>query len=71
MKKKMTKVLIYFIMFFATLSNAQTLSKPLQHVASGWERIYIKDVGSLDLPPTMEIQNSNYSLVHDKNLMYT
>lgn len=27
---------------------------------SGWEKIYIKNVGSFDLPPTMEIQKGKY-----------
>jgi hypothetical protein len=27
---------------------------------TGWERIYIKNVGSFDLPPTMEVQKGKY-----------
>lgn len=27
---------------------------------SGWEKIYIKNVGSFDLPPTMEVQKGKY-----------
>lgn len=33
---------------------------PLPTLPSGWERVYIKNVGSFDLPPTMEIQKGKY-----------
>jgi hypothetical protein len=33
---------------------------PLPTLFSGWERIYIKNVGSFDLPPIMEIQKGVY-----------
>ena len=32
----------------------------IQPVQKGWERIYIKDLGYFDLPPTMEIQKGKY-----------
>ena len=38
---------------------AQT-SQPLPTLQTGWERIYIKNVGSFDLPPTMEVQKGKY-----------
>ena len=53
-------------MFFATLCNAQTLPKPLPPAAADWKRIYIKDVGSFDLPPTMEVQSEKYRTFFDK-----
>jgi hypothetical protein len=43
--------------FFAKSTFGQGVLKPIQN---GWERIYIKDVGYFDMPPTMEIQNGKY-----------
>jgi hypothetical protein len=37
---------------------AQTLPTPT--VPTGWEKIYIKNIGSFDLPPTMEVQKGKY-----------
>ena len=38
---------------------AQT-SQPLPPLQTGWKRIYIKNVGSFDIPPTMEVQSGKY-----------
>jgi hypothetical protein len=38
----------------------------LDETADGWERIYIKDAGSFDIPPTMEIQNDSYQELVEK-----
>lgn len=49
-------------MFAVNIANsfcyAQTLTLPT--LTSGWERIYISDVGSFDMPSTMEIQAGKY-----------
>jgi hypothetical protein len=60
MKKLITLVSIVIVVYFTLFCNAQTLPRPLPVVAHGWERIYIKDVGSFDLPPIMEVQNEKY-----------
>lgn len=50
---------IFTFLFFAVqFCFAQTL--PLPTLPTGWERVYIKNVGSFDLPPTMEIQKGKY-----------
>jgi len=35
-------------------------------VQEGWQTIYIKDVGSFDIPPTMEIKDNNYTSYYDE-----
>jgi len=35
-------------------------TKPPLALKTGWNRIYIKDVGYFDLPPTMEVQKGKY-----------
>jgi hypothetical protein len=64
MKRLITLVLI--ILFFKLFSNAQALPRPLPIVASNWERISVKDLGSFDLPPTMEVQSDKYRVFFDK-----
>lgn len=55
--KKLTSITT--ILFWAfQFCFAQTLPSPT--VPTGWERIYIKNVGSFDLPPTMEVQKGKY-----------
>jgi hypothetical protein len=53
---------IFFILFAVNIASslccAQTF--PLPTLPSGWERIYISNVGSFDLPSTMEIQAGKY-----------
>lgn len=55
---KRTATLIFCIICLTQYSYGQTSfpSTP----PTGWERIYIKDVGSFDLPPSMEIQKGQY-----------
>jgi hypothetical protein len=53
-------VIMLIVILSVKFGNTQTLPQPLPEIASGWERIYIKDIGSFDLPPTMEIQNEQY-----------
>jgi len=58
-----------FLLFFAQICCAQIgQGTPL---SQGWQRIYIKDAGSFDLPPTMEIQKGDYKIFVDeiKNIM--
>jgi hypothetical protein len=52
----------FFLILFSVLliqsSFGQVSSPP--PLPTGWERIYIKNVGSFDLPPTMEVQKGKY-----------
>jgi hypothetical protein len=49
--------LIILCVFLISCSLGQTAPPP---IPAGWERIYIKNLGSFDLPPTMEIQKGKY-----------
>lgn len=50
--------LIILSAFLINCSFGQTSPPP--PLPAGWERIYIKNVGSFDLPPTMEVQKGKY-----------
>ncbi|MFW5804827.1 MAG: tetratricopeptide repeat protein [bacterium] len=45
--------------------DCKNLHQALPELQSGWERIYIKDLGSFDLPPTMEVQDGYYKELID------
>lgn len=55
--KKITFLILIFGFLFK-FSFGQVSSPP--PLPTGWERIYIKNVGSFDLPPTMEVQKGKY-----------
>lgn len=55
--KQISKALL-LLFFGIRICIAQTT--PPSILPAGWERIYIKDLGSFDLPPSMEIQKGNY-----------
>lgn len=56
--------LIIFLLFLYQSTLGQVSSPfPLQ---SGWERVYIKNVGNFDLPPTMEVQKGKYKEFNDE-----
>lgn len=57
-------VIIAFLLCANQICVAQIL--PLPTLQSGWERVYIKDVGSFDLPPTMEIQAGKYRQIQNE-----
>lgn len=60
--KKMREILISIlsIVFVIPLAYSQTLPQLLPALQDGWQRVYIKNVGSFDLPPSMEIQAGKY-----------
>ncbi|GHT43817.1 hypothetical protein FACS189438_1730 [Bacteroidia bacterium] len=63
MKSKITIkqfVLLLFTLFIVPAGKAQTTSWFQPILNAGWERIYMKNVGSFDLPPTMEVQQGKY-----------
>ncbi|MDR0983364.1 MAG: hypothetical protein LBM07_09030 [Culturomica sp.] len=55
---KKTSFLILFSILIIQSSFGQASSPP--PLPTGWERIYIKNVGSFYLPPTMEVQKGKY-----------
>lgn len=60
MKPKKIFVLLLPVLFLAQICYSQKLPLTLPLVQIGWQRIYIKNVGSFDLPPTMEIQKGKF-----------
>jgi hypothetical protein len=56
----MTKSVRLSIIFVLAFNFCFTQTLPLPTLLPGWERIYIKNVGSFDLPPTMEVQQGKY-----------
>ena len=61
MKKSFLVATLNFI--FVQFCLAQILPAPI--LPKGWDRIYIRNVGSFDLPPTMEIQAGLYKKFND------
>lgn len=58
MKKLLISVLIIIPIIFDISCNNNSIDKlplPLTELEGGWERIYIKDVGSFDIPPSMKV----------------
>jgi len=56
---KYLKLFVVLITLLYTLpAVAQTLPPP--ELKSGWSRIHIENVGTIDLPPTMEVQGGEY-----------
>ena len=49
-------------------TSAQTLPLPLPALKTGWDRIYIENIGSVDLPPTMELQKGSFKEFVDNKL---
>ncbi|MDB5274163.1 MAG: hypothetical protein JWO58_2530 [Chitinophagaceae bacterium] len=41
-------------------NTPQKLPRPFLNLETGWQRLYIDNCGSIDIPPTMEIQSSKY-----------
>jgi hypothetical protein len=58
------KIILFLFIISCNYSYAQKV--PLPQLTKGWERIFIKDVGSFDFPPTMEIQEGEYKEFADK-----
>lgn len=56
----MKKIFISFITLLCATQFSVAQTQPLPTLQSGWQRIYIKNVGSFDLPPTMEVQKGKY-----------
>ena len=48
------------ICFIFQMSNAQLLPWPAQSLKSDWQRIYLTNVGYIDIPNSMEIQSGMY-----------
>jgi hypothetical protein len=50
--------------FLISLSASCQIS-PLPSVPDNWTRLIIKDIGNIDLPPTLELQNGNYKAYNE------
>jgi len=61
--KKLTSITT---ILFCAFQFCFAQSLPPLTVPTGWERIYIKNVGSFDLPPTMEIQAGKYKKMQNE-----
>jgi len=57
MKKTLTSLLLFFPIIVCL---SQTIPQQLPKLQDGWQRIYVKNLGSFDLPPTMEVQKGKY-----------
>lgn len=63
--KKLIPISLLAITLFACVDmkkeqNKQSLPIPINEPQKGWQRVKIADVGSIDLPPEMEIQGEEY-----------
>lgn len=61
-----TAILCILLGFVISPAWAQQLPLAAPSLQPGWERISIKGMGSLDLPPTMEIQKGIYKEFSDE-----
>jgi hypothetical protein len=59
------KKIFFFIAFysFGSILFSQNLPFPLPELQGDWERIYVQDMGSFDLPPSMEIQDGTMKIL--------
>jgi len=53
-------VLLFILASTSFYTTTEGQSSPLDPVSPGWNSVYIKDVGSFDLPPTLEIQGGDF-----------
>jgi hypothetical protein len=61
MKKIMLPIL------FTVLFQIIAASEPSSNLEKGWLRIYVKDFGHFDLPPTLDVQKAKYKTFLDKD----
>lgn len=51
---------LFIILVLVTSLNTFSQSQTAQTLLSGWKRIYIRNVGYIDMPPNMEVQAGTY-----------
>jgi hypothetical protein len=56
MKTKIALIFVITLFFTSNFYGQNTTTS----IPAGWERVYIKNVGYFDLPPTMEVQKGKY-----------
>lgn len=61
--KKISFLILFSVLLIQSCFGQISSPPPL---TAGWERIYIKNVGSFDLPPTMEVQKGKYKEFNDE-----
>lgn len=59
--KKLTFGAILVAILTHSTAIASSLPLPPPDLPSGWQRVQIPEVGTIDIPPTMEVQSGNYS----------
>ncbi len=60
--------IIPFLLLLKVLANAQSLPLPEPSLVEGWERLYVKGLGSIDIPPTMEVQSDRFKKMKNELL---
>ncbi len=56
----MKTIIIIFILIFGIESWSQQLPIPSENLKQGWTRQFIKDLGLIDIPPSMELMSGTY-----------
>jgi hypothetical protein len=51
---------ILFSLLISMFGNTFSQSQAAQTLLSGWDRIYVRNVGFIDMPPNMEVQSGTY-----------
>jgi len=57
---------LLIILFISQYVKGQTLPLSNSALKNNWERVYIKDVGNIDIPSTMEVQTGNMKTFIDE-----
>jgi hypothetical protein len=65
--RNISKILFIIIFLYYSINLLDAQSAPLPKLNDNWERIIIENVGSFDIPPTMELQDGPYKLF--KNML--
>jgi hypothetical protein len=61
--KRATQAALLVLLFGHCPLLAEPLPLPSPDLRGGWQRVQIPDVGTIDIPPSMEVQNEEYSRV--------
>ncbi len=57
---------LFLILVLFTAVNTFSQGQAAQALLTGWERIYIRNVGYIDMPPHMEVQAGTYQEIMNK-----
>ena len=56
-------VKLFYFLFFTFILSFQSITQ-----TTGWEKIYLKNIGHIDMPPTMQVQSGKYKVLVDEFL---